>query len=71
MTDDEKRKLVEATICNDLRVMGIVLHDDAGNRIKPGSGEEARVIRVIARSILSGLVSVSGCQTPVAGSTES
>lgn len=34
-----------------LRQLGIELHDDAGNRIRPGSPEEIRVVRALARKL--------------------
>lgn len=51
MADDIIRKF-EHTIYVQLRALGIELHDDAGNRLKPGSGEENRVVRTIASSVV-------------------
>jgi hypothetical protein len=50
MTEDEIKKF-EHTIYTQLRSLGVVLHDDACNLIKPGSGEEHRVVTNIARNI--------------------
>lgn len=51
MTDEETVKTFEHTIYSQLRTLGVVLHDDACNLIKPGSGEEHRVVTNIARNI--------------------
>lgn len=51
MTDDEMIKAFEHTIYTQLRSFGVVLHDDACNLIKPGSGEEHRVVSNIARNV--------------------
>ena len=69
MTDDEMIKSFEHTIYTQLRTLGVVLHDDVGERIKPGSGEEHRVVNNIARNIAKLVVSERDCQTPVAGSS--
>lgn len=41
-------KEFEHIIYAQLRSLGVVFHDDAGNRIAPGSGEENRVVNVLA-----------------------
>lgn len=61
-------KQFEHTIYTQLRTLGVVLHDDAGNVMKPGSGEENRIVRNIARSCAQIVVLQADCQTSVAGS---
>lgn len=68
MTDDELVKAFENTIVTQLRSLGVVLYDDVGERIRPGSGEEARIVTNIARNIAQLVVSERECQTPVSGS---
>lgn len=71
MEDGEAEKLViefEHTMFKQLRTFGVVLHDDAGNMIKPGSAEEIRVLRNIARNCVQIIVLKKDCQTPAVGS---
>lgn len=58
----------EHAIFKQLRDLGVVLHDDAGNRIKPGGPEEVRVLRLLARSCVHRVVPQGECQTPAVGS---
>jgi hypothetical protein len=51
MTDEEMVKTFERIIYSQLRTLGTELYDDAGNRMKPGSGEENRIVSNIARNI--------------------
>lgn len=53
----------EHTIYTQLRTLGVVLHDDAGNMMKPGGGEEARVVRNIARNCAQIILLQEDCQT--------
>ena len=69
MTDEEMVKAFENTIYTQIRSLGVVFHDDVGERIRPGSNEEHRVVSNIARNIAQLVVSERECQTPVAGSS--
>lgn len=54
MTEEEITKMVEefrATIYTQLRTLGVVLYDDVGERIRPSSAEEFRIVDNIARNI--------------------
>jgi hypothetical protein len=55
------------TIRIQLRTFGVLLYDDAGNRIKPGP-EEDRVISNIARNCVQIVVTKPECQTKEVGS---
>lgn len=56
MTDEELVKTFEHTIYAQLRTLGVVLYDDACNQMKPGSGEEHRIVSNIARNIAQRVV---------------
>lgn len=56
------------TITTQLRTQGVVLHDDAGNRIRPHSGEEKRIVSNIARNVMQLVVLKLECQSPEIGS---
>lgn len=74
MADDAKTEQLiiefEHIIFRQLRTFGVVLHDDAGNMIKPGGPEEIRVLRNIARNCVQLVVLKDECQTVVRGSNE-
>lgn len=61
-------KEFEHTIYTQLRSLGVVLYDDAGNQMKPGSGEENRIVRNIARSCAQNVVLKLECHTLMTGS---
>jgi hypothetical protein len=54
---------IRNTITTQLRACGVVLHDDVGYRIRPGSNEEARIIDTIARNCVQIVVTQPECQT--------
>lgn len=60
----------EHTAFSQLRTLGVLLYDDAGNAIKPGTPEEIRILRNIARNCVQILVLKDECQTEVRGSNE-
>ena len=57
----------ENSILTQLRALGVVLYDDAGNRLH--LGQEYRVVGVIARHLVQLVVLRDRCQTPAVGST--
>jgi len=67
---EEKLIALEYALGDRLRKLGVVLHDDAGNRIKPGGPEEIRVLRQLSRSCVQRLEPQEECQTPAVGSAQ-
>lgn len=65
MTDEEMVKVFSDTIVSQLRTLGVELYNDVGDRMKPGSTEEQRVVRNIARNIAQIVVTQPDCQTDV------
>lgn len=71
MKQDEVNRMVEGfeqTIRTQLRSLGVVLHDDVGERIRPDSREEARIVTNIARNCVNLVVNERECQTTVPSS---
>lgn len=66
MTDEELVKVFCNTITTQLRTLGAELYNDVGDRMKPGSAQEQRIVDNIARNIALFVVSRIDCQTPAA-----
>jgi hypothetical protein len=49
MNEGEKRKLLEKAMIAKMRDLGVEFRDDLGERIKPGSFQELRLIGIIVR----------------------
>lgn len=64
MMDEEMIEMLADTMAVDMRALGVTFYDDVGERIKPRSPEEKRVLTVIARGLVR-----AQCQTDVRGST--
>lgn len=58
----------EHVIFAQLRKLGVELYDDAGNRLPPGGGQEARIVMNIAREVAHLAATKAECQTPPATS---
>lgn len=71
MEDVDQAKLLAKfvdTITGQLRTFGVELYDVDGNRIRPSSAEEQRIVRGIARNCVQILVLEQDCQTAVPSS---
>lgn len=60
MSDEDMVVMLADTMAVDMRMLGVTFYDDVGERIKPHSPEEKRVLQVIARSLIR-----AQCQTAV------
>lgn len=61
MTDEEMLAAFANNLTSQLRTMGVELYNDVGDRIRPNSSEEQRIVRTLVRGLIQ-------CQTDVRGS---